>query len=128
MSSPEQVKLFVYWKDGISFNTNSPNFEKQKKKNEIVYRIISSKYGTFPKNITEFDKIKGDLISEILRYDDIILVFQFIVEDKIEILCKLPDPKFELYATVISNIFQKNSYVNVITDKVAERVEGSCQK
>lgn len=58
-----------------------------------------------------------------LGYSDIIVVFQFIIEDKIEIICKLPDPNFELYAAVISNVFDKDRFVNVVTDKVGERVE-----
>lgn len=123
MNSVEQVKLFIYWKDGISFTCRSPNFDRQRKKNEIVYKIVSSKFGTFPKNITEFNEIKNDLINELLGYNDIIVVFQFIIEDKVEIICKLPDPNFELYVAVISNVFDKDRFVNVVTDKVGERVE-----
>ena len=66
MNSVEQVKLFIYWKDGISFTYNVPNFDRQRKKNEIVYKIVSEKFGTFPKNITEFNDIKDDLIKELL--------------------------------------------------------------
>lgn len=121
------VKVYIYWKDGLVFNSNAPNFDKQRKKNEIVYKIVSSKFGIFPKSLIEFNTIKSDLVCELLHFNDIIIVFQYIDTNKLEILCKLPDPNFELYASVISNIFLENSCVKVVTDKVAERVERSYQ-
>lgn len=119
----EQVYLYVYWKSAIKFDGSTPNAELITKKNNILYKIVTNKFGTFPKNLSDFEKIEDDFKDLTDRTQDVILVFIYSGgTKKIMMSHNDEDPETTVkYAEAIMNYLSGSPGYKVIVDKVAVR-------
>lgn len=71
----EQVYLYVFWKSAIKFDGVMPDKQHFSQKNDVLYKITMEMFGTFPKSLSDFEKIEENLSKLPIRFKDLIMVY-----------------------------------------------------
>jgi hypothetical protein len=116
----EQVYLYVFWKSAIKFDGSTPDSELISKKNNILYKIIKAKFGTFPKNLSDFEKIEKDFKGLTDNTKDLIIAFVYSGGKK-KIMISHDSEYTAKYTESVMNYLSGSPGYKVIYDKVAMR-------
>jgi len=121
----DKVYLFTFWKSAIKFDGTMPDTKLIAKNNDILYNIIKDRFGTFPMNVSDFEKIEKEIIDLCNQINDVIMVFLY-SDGNQKFFMNSKDQNTETIAKYIEIIIKYLSFDNqdnfkVIIDKVAKR-------